>query len=192
MTTTSPSRTATVNAPQSTINKSTPINNAQQGCAQSQETQESQEKEDEDMKSKNQCRSCSKARAALHRQTPESKAKQKAKQRAYRQTPEGKAKNREYQQKPEVKNRVKAARMTPEFKARKLAYGRTPKQVAYHSNYSKNNPNYQIYKKSPEYKESVRASNKRKQDSLDALNGLSIFFNIKANIKKEKEDEIDS
>ena len=46
----------------------------------------------------------------------------KAKQKAYRQTPEFKAKQKAYQQTPEAKAKQKAYQQTPEFKAKQKAY----------------------------------------------------------------------
>ena len=78
-----------------------------------------------------------KARAEARKQTLEFKAYRKAYDKAYNQTPEYKAQQKAYRQTPEYKARDKARHQTPEYKAQQKAYRQTPENKAAFNAYCK-------------------------------------------------------
>jgi hypothetical protein len=110
-----------------------------------------------------------KAYQKAYEQSPEAKAKRKARQqtpeykayqKAYRRSPEAKAKRKARQQTPEYKAKQKAHEQSPEGKAKQKAYRQSPKYKAYQKAYEQS-PEYKAkkkaYKQSPEYKARQKA-----------------------------------
>ena len=71
-----------------------------------------------------------KAKAKARRQTPEYKAKERARDKARRQTPKHKARHKAYNKRPENIAKDKARQQTPEYKANQKTWRESPEGKA--------------------------------------------------------------
>ncbi len=107
------------------------------------------------------------------------KARQRTRQRAYRQTPKGKAYQRAYRQTPQHKARnrahQRAYRQTPKYKARE----RAPQYKVCARAYQ------QKYRQTPEYKARKRAHRARRRLERAHATFLSLLFTLAKELTNE-------
>jgi hypothetical protein len=106
-----------------------------------------------------------------YKQTPEYKAYQKA----YHESPERKAYKKAYQQSPECKAKKKAYHESPEYKAYKKAYRQTPQYKACNKA-RQQTPERKAYKQTPEYKAGRKLYNKEYRQRIREDEAANLFF----------------